>query len=328
MSKRAMIVGTGSAVPDKILTNQDLEKMVDTTDEWITTRTGIKERHIAPEGIFTSTLGIEASQKALEMAKIKPQELDLIICSTVFPDQPLPATASFIQVGLGAMNAAGYDIAAACSGFLFGLTTAEQFLLSGKYKKILVVGAEILTRSTDWEDRASCILFGDGAGAFVLVPTDEDRGILHSVMHVDGSFIDVLNIPAPGTRIPCGNDKIAEGRLNFIKMKGNELFKIATRCMETVSREVLQQAHISIDDITLFIPHQANQRISLAVAERLKVPMEKVYSNIARIGNTSSASIPIAVDELNRAGRLKPGDLLLFAAFGAGVTWGGTLVRW
>jgi 3-oxoacyl-[acyl-carrier-protein] synthase III len=328
MSIRAMIAGTGSAIPEKILTNKDLEKMVDTTDEWITTRSGIKERHIAPEGVYTSTLAIEASKKALDMAGIKPEELDLIICATVTPDQPLPATMSFVQTGLGAKSATGYDIHAACSGFLFGLSMVEQIIRSGKHKKVLLVGAELLSRIVDWTDRATCILLADAAGAVVVVPTEEDRGILQAITHVDGSMIDLLHIPAPGIRIAYGDKRIEEERLNYVKMRGNELFKVATRYMEAVSREVLEQANIGIDDIALFIPHQANQRISLAVAERLKLPLEKMYTNIDRIGNTSAASIPVALDEVVRAGKIKRNDLVLIASFGAGVTWGGILIRW
>jgi len=328
MSIRAMIVGTGSAIPEKVLTNQDFEKMIDTSDEWIVTRTGIKERHIASKGMNPSTLAIEASRRALEMAGIKPEELDLIISTTVFPDQPLPSTATFIQMGLGAMNAAGFDMVAACSGFLYGLTNAEQFILTGKYKKVLLVSSEILSRVTDYEDRGSCILFGDGAGAVVLAPTNEDRGILQSIIHLDGNYIDLLYVLAPGNIYRYDDPKIKEQGLNFIKLKGKEIFKIATRCMESVSREVLQKANISIDEVDLFIPHQANQRISLAVAERLKFPLKKVYSNIERVGNTSSASIPIALDEAVRAGKIHQRDLVLFAAFGGGVVWAGALVRW
>lgn len=327
MSLRARIVGTGSFLPEKILTNNDLEKMVDTSDEWITTRTGIKERRIAQEGINTSTMAIEASRRALEMANIKPEELDMIICNTISPDQPLPSTSCFIQTALGAKHCAAFDLSAACSGFLFGLSTAEQFILTKKYKKILVIGVELLSRWVDWQDRTTCIIFADGAGAAVVVPSEDDRGIIASSIHTDGTFADYLYIPAGGTKFVTSHKTIDE-RLHYIKMRGNELFKVAIRYMESVAREVLEIANIKIEDINLFIPHQANQRISVAVAERLNVPMEKVYSNIDRIGNTSSASIPIALDEVNRANKIKDGDLILLASFGAGVTYAGTIIRW
>lgn len=327
MRLKARIIGTGSSIPEKVLTNKDLEKMVDTSDEWITTRTGIKERRIAPEGINTSTLAIEASKKALEMAGVKAEELDMIICNTISPDQPLPSTSCFIQTALGAKNCAAFDLSAACSGFLFGLCTAEQFIITGKYKRILVIGVELLSRWVDWQDRTTCIIFADGAGAAVVVPSENDRGIIASSIHTDGNFADYLYIPAGGTKFVTSHKTIDE-RLHYIKMRGNELFKVAIRYMESVAREVLDSANIKIEDIDLFIPHQANQRISVAVAERLNVPMSKVYSNIDRIGNTSSASIPIALDEVNRANKIKEGDLILLASFGAGVTYAGTIIRW
>jgi len=327
MMARAMIVGTGRSVPDKVLTNKDLEKMVDTSDEWITTRTGIKERRLVRDGVYTSMLAIDASRKALEMADVKPQELDLIICATISPDQALPSTAAFIQAGLGANTCGAFDLAAACSGFLYGITVAEQFIKTGKYKKILVIGVEILSKVLDWEDRTTCILFADGAGAAVLVPSNDDRGIIHTVLHIDGTYADYLYIPGGGTRYSISHETIAN-KMHYVKMRGNELFKLATRFMEGVSREILEYTKVSIDDIKYFIPHQANQRISVAVAERLNLPMEKLYSNIERIGNTSSASIPIALDELNRDGKLCPNDLILCAAFGAGVTWAGALIKW
>jgi len=327
MSRKARIIGTGSSIPEKVLTNKDLEKMVDTSDEWITTRTGIKERRIAPEGVNTSTLAIEASKKALEMAGVKAEELDMIICNTISPDQPLPSTSCFIQTALGAKNCAAFDLSAACSGFLFGLCTAEQFIITGKYKKILVIGVELLSRWVDWQDRTTCIIFADGAGAAVVIPSENERGIIASSIHTDGNFADYLYIPAGGTKFVSSHKTIDE-RLHYIKMRGNELFKVAIRYMESVAREVLESANVKIEDIDLFIPHQANQRISVAVAERLNVPMNKVYSNIDRIGNTSSASIPIALDEVNRANKIKEGDLILLASFGAGVTYAGTIIRW
>lgn len=325
--RRARIAGTGRSIPDRVLSNKDLEKMVDTSDEWITTRTGIKERKLVKDGVYTSMLAIDASKKALEMAGVKPQEVDLIICATISPDQTLPSTAAFIQAGLGANACGAFDLAAACSGFLYGITIANQFIQTGKYNKILVIGVEILSKVLDWEDRTTCILFADGAGAAVLVPSNEERGILHTVLHIDGNYTDYLYIPGGGTRYSISHETIAN-KMHYVKMRGNELFKIATRFMENVSREVLEQAKVDINEIKYFIPHQANQRISIAVAERLNLPVGKLYSNIEYIGNTSSASIPIALDELNRDGKLNPNDLILCAAFGAGVTWAGALIRW
>ncbi len=327
MVSRAKIVGTGRSIPDRVLTNADLEKLVDTSDEWITARTGIKERRLVKEGVYTSMLAIDASKKALDMAGIKASELDLIICATISPDQTLPSTAAFIQAGLGANSCAAFDLAAACSGFLYGLSVAEQFIKTEKYNKILVIGVEILSKVIDWEDRTTCILFADGAGAAVLVPSYDERGILDTIMHIDGNYADYLYIPGGGTRYSISNETIAN-KMHYVKMRGNELFKIATRFMESVSREILENTKVDISEIKYFIPHQANQRISIAVAERLNLPIEKLYSNIERIGNTSSASIPIALDELNREGKINPNDLLLLAAFGAGVTWAGALIRW
>ncbi len=327
MVSRAKIVGTGRSIPDRVLTNADLEKLVDTSDEWITARTGIKERRLVKEGVYTSMLAIDASKKALDMAGIKASELDLIICATISPDQTLPSTAAFIQAGLGANSCAAFDLAAACSGFLYGLSVAEQFIKTEKYNKVLVIGVEILSKVIDWEDRTTCILFADGAGAAVLVPSCDERGILDTIMHIDGNYADYLYIPGGGTRYSISNETIAN-KMHYVKMRGNELFKIATRFMESVSREILENTKVDISEIKYFIPHQANQRISIAVAERLNLPIEKLYSNIERIGNTSSASIPIALDELNREGKINPNDLLLLAAFGAGVTWAGALIRW
>jgi len=261
------------------------------------------------------------------MAGVKAEELDMIICNTISPDQPLPSTSCFIQTALGAKNCAAFDLSAACSGFLFGLCTAEQFIITGKYKKILVIGVELLSRWVDWQDRTTCIIFADGAGAAVVIPSENERGIIASSIHTDGNFADYLYIPAGGTKFVSSHKTIDE-RLHYIKMRGNELFKVAIRYMESVAREVLESANVKIEDIDLFIPHQANQRISVAVAERLNVPMNKVYSNIDRIGNTSSASIPIALDEVNRANKIKEGDLILLASFGAGVTYAGTIIRW
>jgi 3-oxoacyl-[acyl-carrier-protein] synthase-3 len=324
---RAGILGTGAALPEKVITNADMEKLVDTSDEWITTRTGIKERRQAGPHETTSQLSIQAARKALEMAGVRPIDLDLIICSTISPDMPLPSTSAFIQRGLGAPACCAFDLAAACSGFLFGMTVAEQFILTGKAKYVLVVGAELLSRYIDYSDRSTCVIFGDGVAAGVLGPATPPSGILAAEMHTEGAFADHLYIPAGGTRKPASCETV-RAREHYIKMRGNELFKVAVRSLEEVSRRVLDKAQVSAQQIDLFIPHQANQRITDAVRERLGVSAEKVYSNIARVGNTSSASIPICLDECVRSGRLKKGDLVLMAAFGAGVTWGGILMRW
>jgi len=323
----AGILGTGAALPKKVVTNADMEKLVETTDEWITSRTGIKERRQAAPNETTSFLSIQASKKALKMAGINAQDLDLVICSTISPDMPLPSTASFIQEGLGVPPCCAFDLAAACSGFLFGMTVAEQFIRTGKAKYCLVVGAELLSRFLDYEDRATCVIFGDGVAAGVLGPEKAPAGILATEMYTNGAYADHLYIPAGGTAKPASCDTV-KARQHYIKMRGNELFKVAVRSLEQVSLRVLEKAHIRPGQIDLFIPHQANQRITDAVRERLGVSPEKVYSNISHVGNTSSASIPICLDECIRDGRIKHGDLILMAAFGAGVTWGAVLMRW
>jgi 3-oxoacyl-[acyl-carrier-protein] synthase-3 len=321
------ILGTGSALPEKVITNSDLEKMVETSDKWITERTGIKERRQAAPNETTSTLSVQAARKALEMAGISPEQLDLIICSTISPDMPLPATASIIQRELGAGTCCAFDLAAACSGFLFGLTVVDQFIKTGKSKYALVIGAELLSRYLDYQDRATCVIFGDGVAAGVLGRVNSSSGILASEVHTNGTYADHLYIPAGGTARPASCETV-QAREHYIKMRGNELFKVAVRSLEEVSRRVMEQANVQPDQIDLFIPHQANLRITEAVRERLGVPAEKVYSNINRVGNTSSASIPICLDECVRSGRIKKGDLVLMSAFGAGVTWGSVLMRW
>jgi 3-oxoacyl-[acyl-carrier-protein] synthase-3 len=321
------ILGTGTALPDKVLTNQDFERMVDTSDQWITERTGIKERRQAAPHETTSMLCVQAARKALDMARVGPEDLDLIICATISPDMPLPATAAFIQRDLGARPVCAFDLAAACSGFLFGMTVADQFITTGKIRYALVIGAELLSRYVDYQDRDTCVLFGDGAAAGVMGLVEPPSGILAEEMHTDGTGADQLYIPAGGTAKPASHETV-EGREHYIKMKGNELFKVAVRSMEEVSRRVMEKAGVSPEELDLFIPHQANQRINNAVQQRLGVGPEKVYSNISRIGNTSSASIPICLDECVRSGRVKKGDLVLMSAFGAGVTWGAVLMRW
>jgi 3-oxoacyl-[acyl-carrier-protein] synthase III len=324
---RAAILGTGRAYPEGILTNADLEKIVETSDEWITSRTGIKERHRAAEGEYTSLFAVRAARQAIERARIDPIDIGLVICATVTPDQILPSTACLIQADLGCNKAAAFDIAAACSGFLYGLTVANQMIRAGLTRYALVIGAEILSRYVDFTDRSTCVLFGDGAGAAVLGPAEDDRGILATRIYSDGRFAEQLYSPGGGTRIPPTAETLASGQ-HYFKMKGNELFKVAVRSMADVSAEVLNEAGYKPEDVKLFIPHQANQRITEAVASRLDVDPAIVYSNIAYHGNTSSASIPIALDECIEKGKVQEGDLVLLASFGGGVTWGGVLVKW
>jgi len=323
----ARIVGTGSAVPEKVLTNSDLEKMVDTSDEWITTRTGIKERRIAADGEFTSTFATKAAQNALEMANVSPEELDMIVVGTVTPDFPFPATACLVQKNLKASKAVAFDISAACSGFLFGLSIVDSFMRSGLARKALVVGAETLTRIVDWTDRNSCVLFGDGAGAVVLDSVDEGVGILSTHVHSDGTYWELLHQPGYGSRNPVAGRSSGEN-LAFIKMQGNEVFKLAVRAMEDAAHQALSANSLTSADIDLFISHQANRRIIDAIGKRLGLSPEQVYINLERYGNTSAASIPIALDEANRSGRIKNGDLVLLDSFGGGLTWASAMIRW
>lgn len=324
---RAGILGTGHSYPAGILTNADLEKTVETSDEWITTRTGIKQRRKAAPGEYTSQFAVRAAQQAIERAGLEPSDIDLILCATVTPDQILPSTGCLIQAELGSHKAAAMDVVAACSGFLYGLTLANTMVQTGQSRNALVIGAEILTQYVDYSDRQTCVLFGDGAGAAVLGPVAGDRGILATRIKSDGRYEEQLYSPGGGTRRPPSAETLAAGD-HFFKMKGNELFKVAVRSMADISREVLEEAGQTPDDVNLFIPHQANQRITDAVASKLNVDDARVYSNIAMHGNTSSASIPIALDECVESGKIKKGDLILMASFGGGVTWGGVLMRW
>jgi 3-oxoacyl-[acyl-carrier-protein] synthase III len=325
-AQNAGIIGMGHSYPEGILTNADLEKMVDTNDEWITTRTGIKQRHKAAEDEYTSQFGTRAARQALERAGLTPPDIDLIVCATTTPDQIMPSTGALIQAQIGATNAAGMDIFAACSGFLYGLTMVESMVRTGQIRYALVIGAEVLTKYVDYTDRGTCVIFGDGAGAAVVGPVPEEKGILATKIRSDGRYEEQLYAPGGGTKIGTTHKTIDEG-MHFFKMKGNELFKVAVRSMADISAEMLQKAGYTVDDVDLVIPHQANQRITDAVASRLGVPEEKVYSNIAQHGNTSSASIPIAIDECIESGKIKDGSLVLLTAFGGGVTWGGTVIR-
>ena len=321
------IVSTGSAVPDRILTNQDLEKMVETSDEWIVSRSGIRERHITDDQTTTSDLATLAARRALEGADISAEELDMIIVGTATPDMIFPSTACLVQDLIGAKNAAPMDLVAACSGFIYALTVANAFISSGTYKTILCIGAETLSKFTDYQDRNTCVLFGDAAGAVVLKPTEEDRGVLETYLGGDGHLWHLLHLPAGGTRLPASHETVDQ-RLHFIKMSGNEVFKSAVKAMGDAALKVLQQAGLTGKDVDLLITHQANIRIIQATAKRVKLPMDKVYVNIDRYGNTSAASIPLAMDEAYRKDFVKPGDIWLLVAFGGGFTWGSALIRW
>jgi len=325
--KRARIIGTGSCVPDKVLTNSDLEKFLDTTDEWIVSRTGIRERHIAGEGEYTSDLATRAAERALAMAGVRGEEIDLVVVGTITGDFPWPATACLVQKNLGATGAAAFDVSAACSGFVYALDAAVRRIETGVSKKALVIGAEVLSRAVDWEDRNTCILFGDGAGAVVLEGQEGEHGVLSTHLHADGSYWELLYQPGFGSRFPASEAGIKE-RLPFLKMQGNEVFKVAVRSLSEVAQEALAANGMTTADIDLFIPHQANRRILEATARRLGLGDEQVYINVDRFGNTSGASIPLALDEANRAGRVKDGDIVLLDAFGGGFTWASALLRW
>lgn len=324
---RARITGTGSSLPEKVLTNFDLERMVDTTDEWIVARTGIRERRIASEGEYTSTFASAAALRALEAAGVAADEIDLIVVGTLTPDFPFPSTACIVQQSIGATNAVCFDISAACSGFIFALATAEKFIRAGGVKKALVIGAEVLSRIIDWSDRNTCLLFGDGAGAVVLEAVEGENGILSTHMHSDGNYWDILYQKGCGSRNPA-TQKNLDDRLVYLTMHGNEVFKHAVRAMTDVAQEALAANGIASSDVSLFIPHQANQRIVDSVGKRLSLNAGQVFVNLDRYGNTSAASIPIALDEARRGGRVKEGDIVLLDAFGGGLTWGAALLRW
>ena len=323
--KYVKIIGTGSSVPDAILSNSDLEKMVETSDEWITSRTGIKERRIADENTASSDIAYEAAEKALKAAGVSPQQLDVIIVGTITPDFLFPSTGCVVQSLLGATNAYAFDLMAGCSGFLYTLHVAQGIIKSGGAEKILAIGVDTLSKVTDFEDRSTCILFGDGAGAAVL-SASEEPGILSSLLSSDGRDWDLLYVPAGGSRTPI-NEQTLKTRDQYIKMKGNDVFKVAVKSMESATINAIKEADLEPEDIDLFIPHQANQRILEAVRKRLNFPEEKVFVNLDKYGNTSGASVPLALDEAIRQERVKEGNLVLFAAFGAGFTWGASVVR-
>ena len=324
---RGRIISTGSYVPETVITNRDIEKIVDTSDEWITERTGIKERRSVNSDQASSDLAFQAAAIALKSAGLKPKDIDLIIVATITGDMPFPSTACFLQSRLGAKNAAAFDINATCSGFIYGLHVANGLIKSGLHKRILLVGAESLTKMTDWQDRSTCILFGDGAGAVIIEATTEKRGIYSTHIHSDGDLSDLIALPGGGSRYPSSRETILK-RLHYIKMKGNETFKVAVRTLEELAEKTLEDNKLDPSQLSLLIPHQANLRIIQATARRLNLPMEKVFVNIEKYGNTSAASIAIALDEAVRVGRIVDGDYILLEAFGGGLTWASSLIRW
>lgn len=325
--RRIKITGSGFYVPDNVLTNADLEKMVDTSDEWITTRTGIKERRYVSDDQATSDLAIEASQIALKNAGVKIKDIDLIIVATSSPDTIFPSTGCWVQKGLGAGYTPAFDISAGCTGWLYGLILAESLILSGAHKRILLVGGEVLTKITNMKDRNTCVLFGDAAAATVLEESDDESGMLSSYWKADGNLAELLYLPGGGTRIPATPECLAQN-LQYIQMKGNEVFKHAVKRMGEAALEALKLAGLNREDVDFLVPHQANIRILDATGRRLKLPPEKVYSNIHKYGNVSVASIPISIHELWEAGKLDKGDIVLMVAFGAGFTWASVAYRW
>lgn len=338
---RSRIIGTGSYAPARVMTNYDLEQIVATSDHWIVERTGIRERRIASKEEAASDLALLSAKKALESAGLDPMELDLIIVATSTPDMIFPATACIVQEKIGAKRAAAFDISAACSGFIYALATADQFIRSGTSSVVLVIGAEVMSRIIDWNERNTCILFGDGAGSIVLKKRDTclpclagrrpagrgDAGVLSTHIHSDGRLWDLISVPGGGSRIPPSID-VLEKRLNCIKMKGSETFKVAVKTLADAAWEALKANNLLPSDIDFLIPHQANLRIIKATADKLGIQMEKVIMNLDRFGNTSAASIPMALDEAVRGGRIKEGNIILMEGFGGGLTWGSAIVRW
>jgi len=324
---RSRIIATGSYAPPKVLTNFDLEKMVETTDEWIISRSGIRERRIVETNVSTSDLGTQAALRALNAAGLSPEDLDFIITGTNSPDMPFPCTGCFIQAKIGAKKAAAFDVSAGCTSFIHALSLADKFIKEDPSRKVMVLGAEIMSKVTDWTDRATCVLFGDGAGAIILVGEEGERGVLSTHLHSDGSLWELLYMPGGGSANPSSYETV-DKRMHYIKMAGNQLFKVAVRALADVSQEALKFNGLKSEDIDIMIPHQANTRIVEAAAKLINFPMEKIFLNIDKYGNTSSATIPIAMDEVQREGKVKAGDLMLLCSFGTGVTWGSAVIRW
>ncbi len=325
---RAQIIGTGGYAPEKVVTNADLAKIVETSDEWIVDRTGIRERRMAADDEVTSDMAVKAAIRALEMANTRVDEIDMIVVGTISPDMPMPACAAFVAHKLGAKNAFAFDVSAACAGSLYGMSIATQFIATGMVKRALVIGVELLTRIIDWQDRNTCVLFGDAAGAMVLGPSvDGVRGILTTHLHTDGAQTQILCIPGGGSKTPVSQQMMAD-KLHKVSMNGREVYKFAVRALTEALAEALAANNMTADQITHLIAHQANIRIVQAVLERANVPIEKAWINIHKYGNTSSASLPMTLDEANRAGRLKTGDTIAMMAIGAGMSWGSALVRW
>ncbi len=326
-NQKASITGIGSYLPGKVLTNYDLEKMVDTSDDWIIQRTGIKERRVVENGQITSDLATQASLRAMEDAGVSPHDLDMIITSTITPDHIFPSTSCFIQQKLGATRASAFDILAACAGFIYALSIGQSFVNSGAMETVLVVGAECLSTITDYTDRTTCVLFGDGAGAVVIQKSSTKHEILSTSLAADGSQADVLIMPGGGAKIPASLESVQQ-RTHYIQFRGKEVFKLAINNITNLILETVKRNSLAIEDIDLIIPHQSNLRIIEATMEKLGLPMEKAFVNIDKYGNTSSASIPIAIDEARKEGRLSKGDLVMLVAFGSGLTWGSSVIQW
>lgn len=321
------IAGIGSYVPEKVITNEDLSKLVDTSDEWIVQRTGIRERRIVDDNTSTSDIATIAARRALQDGEILPEEIDLILVATVTPDMAFPSTACIVQKNIGAVNAAAFDISVGCAGFIYGLSIGVSFIKSGAYKKVLIIGAETLSKIVNWQDRSTCILFGDGAGACILERCEDGFGFLAFDLGADGTGGDLLTMPAGGSRLPASFETVSNN-LHTIKMDGQEVFKFAVRIIEKTSVNLLNKANIALDEIDYLVPHQANIRIIEAASKKLKLSGDKVYVNLDRYGNMSSASIPVALDEAYKNSLLNKGDMVLLVAFGAGLSWGSTLIKW
>ncbi|HBH02469.1 MAG TPA: 3-oxoacyl-ACP synthase [Candidatus Rokubacteria bacterium] len=324
---RARIIGVGAYAPKRILTNADLEKLIETNDEWIVQRSGIRQRHIVEEGEATSDLALRAAQQALERANLVPEDVDFIAVGTTTPDMFFPSVGNIVQHRLGCRRAGSVDMLAACAGSVYSLSIGSQFIQTGKYRRVLCIGAETLSRITDWTDRGTCVLLADAAGAAVLEPSDDERGILDFDLYSDGQYWDLLYMPGGGSRHPATHETV-DARMHYAKMKGNEVFKVAVRMFVDCTERILARNGFSVTDVDLFIPHQANLRIIEAAAKRIHMPMERVFVNVDRYGNTGAASVYVALEEAASTGRLRPGDLVLLAAFGGGFAWGSLLMRW